>query len=229
MELGNIASDDGRGEKTSCDRCAGCCTGGGPILRHADAHLIKSGKIPSKYLYTIRKGEFLFDRDQLKMIPSETDIIKIKVTKETVECLFLEPESHCSIYRTRPVECRAFKCWDQKEIQNKYDEEPLQRVDILGDVEGLWDLVLDHQDRCSYAKMKELTSQLEEDETGTILAEINEIINYDNALRDTLVEKAKVDPGMVHFLIGRPFTETILMFNLIIEKNDDQYVLKPVE
>ncbi len=98
MELGNITSDDGKGVKTSCDRCASCCIGGGPILRQADAHLIRSGRIPSKYLYTIRKGEFLFNKDLMKMVPTETDLIKIKINKETFECHFLEPESHCSIY-----------------------------------------------------------------------------------------------------------------------------------
>jgi Fe-S-cluster containining protein len=229
MELGNITSEDGKGVKTSCDRCAGCCTGGGPVLRQADAHLIRSGRIPSKYLYTIRKGEFLFNKDQMKLIPAETDLIKIKINKETFECLFMEADSHCSIYGTRPIECRAFKCWDTKEIEDKYGEKPLERADILSDVEGLWDLIIDHQERCSYAKMKTLTEKLEADEDGTILSEINEIINYDNALRVTIVEKAKVDPEMLHFLIGRPFIETMAMFNFTIEENDGGYVLKPVE
>ncbi len=229
MDLGNITSEDGQGVKTSCDRCAGCCTGGGPVLRLADAHLIRSGKIPSKNLYTIRKGEFLFNKDQMKLVPAETDLIKIKINKETFECHFMEADSHCSIYGTRPIECRAFKCWDTKEIENKYGENPLERADILSDVEGLWDLITDHQERCSYAKMKTLTEKLEDDEDGNRLSEINEIINYDNALRKTLVEKAKIDPEMVHFLIGRPFTETIAMFNLTIEEKDGGYILQPVE
>ena len=228
MDLSNITSDDGKGEKTACDRCAGCCTGGGPILRQADAHLIRSGKMPSTFLYTIRKGELLFDKDQMKMVPVKTDIIKIKVNKETFECLFLEEGSNCSIYTTRPVECRAFKCWDTREIENKYNEDPLERADILSDVEGLWELVDDHQTRCSYEKMGELTLKLEQEDKEAVLSEINEIINYDNALRNTLVEKANIDPEMLHFLIGRPFTETMAMFNFRIEEKDGSYILSPV-
>jgi len=227
MDLSNITSDDGQGEKTSCDRCAGCCTGGGPILRRADAHLIRSGKIPSTHLYTIRKGELLFNRDEMKMIPVITDMIKIKIDKETYACHFLEENSHCSIYVTRPAECRAFKCWDTKEIKNKYDEDPLERAEILADVEGLWELIADHQDRCAYDKMGELTDKLTGDEKDAAMNEINEMINYDNALRTTLVEKANIDPEMLHFLIGRPFTETMVMFNLKLENKDGSYILIP--
>ncbi len=228
MDLSNITSDDGRGEKASCDRCAGCCTGGGPVLRQADAHLIRSGKLLSTFLYTIRKGELLFDKDKMKMIPVKTDLIKIKVDKDNFECLFLQDSSNCDIYTTRPVECRAFKCWNTREIENKYNEDPLERADILSDVEGLWGLIDDHQARCSYDRMGELTSKLAQDDNDAVMSEINEIINYDNALRETMVEKANIDPEMLHFLIGRPFTETMVMFNLKIENKDGGYILFPI-
>ncbi|MBU1170433.1 MAG: YkgJ family cysteine cluster protein [Proteobacteria bacterium] len=225
MDLGNITSDDGKGFKTSCDRCSSCCVGGGPILRFADAHLIRTGKIPSANLYTIRKGEFLFDRDKMAMVPVTTDLIKINVTKKTMECIYLKDRNQCEIYTTRPTECRAFKCWDTTEIEMKYSEDPLQREDLLGDVDGLWDLISDHQGRCSYAKMKELTEKLSGDTDGTVLVEINEMIAYDNSLRETLVEKAKVDKAMLPFLLGRPFMETIAMFNMKIEEKNGCYYL----
>lgn len=229
MDLNNIINNDEKETKTSCDRCASCCTGGGPILRIADAYLVKTGKIPSNYLYTLRKGELLFDKDKLEMVPIKTDLIKIKINKETLKCLFLEDKNHCKIYGMRPSECRAFKCWNTREIEAKYHEDPLERADLLSDLEGMWELIVDHQERCSYEKMKELTEELEDDEDGHIFAEINEIVKYDNALRQTMVEKAGVDPEMLHFLIGRPFTETMAMFNYIIEEKDGNYLLKPVE
>ncbi len=206
--------------RTSCERCAACCTGGGPILRLADAHLVRTGAIESKDLYTVRKGELMFDRDTLKMVPVRTDLIKIKVNREDLTCVFLKEGKTCDIYDTRPSECRAFKCWDPKEIEMKYDEDPLERADLLGDVKGLWDVIADHQERCSYDRMQELTDKLKDDRTGEVLAAINEIIAFDLSLRDTLVEKAGVKPDMLPFLLGRPFTETMVMFNLkIVEKN----------
>jgi Fe-S-cluster containining protein len=214
--------------RTSCEKCSACCTGGGPILRLADAHLVKTGAIASKYLYTVRKGELLFDRDALKMTPVKTDLIKIKVNKDDLTCTFLKDGGMCVIYDTRPSECRAFKCWDSREIEMKYDEDPLERADLLSDVEGLWDLITDHQERCSYARMKELTERLKDDKTGEVLAAINEIIAFDLSLRDTLVEKAKINPDMLPFLLGRPFTETMAMFNLKIVEKDEGYVLDHV-
>ena len=224
---------DGGGDKknkTSCDRCGGCCTGGGPILRFADAHLIRTGIIESKNLYTLRKGELLFDRDKLAMVPIKTDQIKIKINKETLECVFLDKKKYtCGIYETRPSECRAFKCWDTKEIEMKYDEDPLERADLLSDVEGLWDLICDHQDRCSYQAMKELTDKIGDDQEGEVLAAINEIIKYDNSLRETLVEKANVNPDMLHFLLGRPFMGTMAMFNMKIEEKNGNFYLDFIE
>ena len=55
--------------KSACDGCAACCMGGGPLLRLADEHLIKTGKIPLKFLYTLRdhgapcRGQYQ-DKDQ---------------------------------------------------------------------------------------------------------------------------------------------------------------------
>lgn len=228
MDISNVTGDDGRGEKTSCDRCAGCCTGGGPILRKADAHLVMSGKIPSVNLYTVRKGERLFDRDKMKMVPVETDMIKIKIDPETFACRFIEGENNCTIYATRPSECRAFKCWDLKQIASKYDEQPLEREDLIGEVEGLWDLVTDHQNRCSYETIGKLAEILKESHDAPEISELNEIIQYDLSLRKTLVEKAKVDPGMLEFLLGRPLTETMVMFDLKIEDSGDRYVIRSV-
>jgi len=219
---------DPKNTRTSCERCAACCTGGGPILRFTDAHLVRSGAIASKDLYTVRKGELMFDRDTIKMVPVRTDLIKIKVNKDDLTCTFLKDGKTCDIFDTRPSECRAFKCWDTKEIEMKYDEDPLERADLLSEVEGLWDLITDHQERCSYERMSELMERLKEDKTGETLAAINEIIAFDLSLRETLVEKANVNSEMIPFLLGRPFTETIAMFNMKIVEKNGAYVLDHV-
>lgn len=214
--------------RTSCERCSACCTGGGPVLRLSDAHLIRTGIIPSTDLYTLRKGELLFDKNTLKMTPLKTDFIKIKINKGDMTCIFLKEGCVCEIYNTRPSECRAFKCWDTLEIEMKYDEDPLERADLLSDVEGLWDLITDHQNHCSCERMKELAEQLEDDRSGDILSEINEMVAFDLSLRETMVEKAGVDPDMLSFLLGRPFTEIMPMFNYKIVNKNGNPSIEPV-
>lgn len=228
MDLSNLTSDDAKNYKTACDRCCACCIGGGPILRLADVHLVRQGKIPAKDLYTIRKGELMFDKDKLTMVPMATDLIKIKIHTDDLRCIYLDNGHDCEIYSTRPCECRAFKCWDKTEIEMRSQDEPLERKDLLGDVKGLWDLIEEHQKICSYTRMQELTDRLVQTKDDEALAEINKLISYDKSLRETMVEKGKVEPDMLPFLLGRPFTETMAMFNLKIEEKDGKYYLDVV-
>lgn len=225
--LENMKSVEGN-VKSSCDGCAACCTGGGPILRAADEHLIKTGKIPLKYLYTIREGELLFDKDKVTMVPLGRDNIKIKVNPETLECLFLDHEKKCTIYNTRPSECRAFKCWDSRQIEMIYSsDECLTRKDLLKDVAGLWELVKDHHERCSYEKLGALVEQIDSD-NDKVLDEISAMVNYDKSLRETLGQKGNMDPEMVDFLLGRPLTQTIVMFSYKIEEKEGGLALAAV-
>lgn len=46
----------------TCMRCGTCCEKGGPGFHQEDRMLIEKGRIPLKYLYTIRKGEFAYDK-----------------------------------------------------------------------------------------------------------------------------------------------------------------------
>ncbi len=195
-------------------------------MRFADGHLIRSGKIPSKNLYAQRKGEYVFDKKKVKMVPLESDMIKIKVRDETLECIFLDEDKRCKQYASRPVECRAFKCWDTLEIESKYQEDPLTRKDLLSDVEGLWEIIEDHQKRCSYAEVKSIIDKMDKDNPK--IEALSDIIKYDISLRKTLVEKGGVEEDILDFLLGRPLTVTIRMFDYSIEEKDGKRILKKV-
>ena len=156
------------------------------------------------------------------MVPLVEDNIKIKIKPETMECMFLDEEKKCTIYNTRPSECRAFKCWDSRHIEMIYSaNECLTRKDIFKDMEGLWDLVVDHQERCSYEKLGGLVKNIDdEDESGSVVAEISAMVNYDKGLRETLTQKGKMDPAVIDCILGRPLTATMVMFNYRIEEKD---------
>ena len=200
---------------TECIRCGTCCKKGGPSFHIDDKHLIDKGVISSKYLFTIRKGELAHDNIKDELLPMSSDLIKIKSKKDSLTCIFFnEGKNKCMIYENRPVECRALKCWDTREIEKIYSKNRLTRKDLLFDVEGLWELVKDHQSRCSYEKIKKML-QKQDNSKNAIQKEILEIIRYDTQIRHLVVKKGGMDSEILDFLFGRPLTVTIKPFGFI--------------
>ena len=214
---------------TECIRCGTCCKKGGPSFHLEDKVLIEKGIILSKYLYTIREGELCYDNVKESILPAASDIIKIKGQKDSVTCIFFnEKENECTIYDNRPVECRALKCWDTREIENIYSKNRLTRKDLISTIEGLWDLVEDHQRRCSYETLKFFIDALNKDKKDEALKGIFDIIEYDAQIRELVVQKGDLDPEMTDFIFGRPITETIRMYGFKIIKQNDNYRLIPI-
>ena len=197
---------------TECIRCGTCCKKGGPSFHLADKHLIDKGIILSKYLFTIRKGEMAYDNVRQELLTLSSELIKIKGKNDSSTCVFFnESEKICKIYKNRPVECKALKCWDTREIEKIYSINRLTRKDLLFDIEGLWELVKDHQVRCSYEKIKEII-QKQDNSKNAIQKEICQIIRYDTQMRHLVVKKGGMDSKILDFLFGRPLTITIKSF-----------------
>lgn len=195
-----------RGKQTisECLRCGTCCKKGGPSFHHNDKKRIEKGVILSKYLYTIRKGETVYDNIRECLLSAPSDIIKIKSRKPSRTCLFFDDaENICRIYENRPTECRVLKCWDTQEIERIYAENRLTRKDLMGNIVGLWDLIEDHQSRCDYEKIRHLMKDSEENKA------LEELFQYDIHIRDLVVEKSGIHPEMTDFLFGRPLRETL--------------------
>jgi len=199
---------------TECIRCGTCCKKGGPSFHLADKHLIDKGIILSKNLFTIRKGELAYDNVKEELLPLSSELIKIKGKNDSSTCIFFnENEKKCEIYKNRPVECKALKCWDTLEIEKIYSKNRLTRKDLLSDIEGLWELVKDHQSRCSYEKIKKML-QKQDNSKDAIQKEISEIIRYDTQIRNLVLKKGGMDSEILDFLFGRPLTVTIKSFGL---------------
>lgn len=208
-----------------CRRCGECCHNGGPALHEADRSLVESGVIHTRYLYTIRKAEYVHDNVLDVIQPAHAEIIKIKGKPGTWECIFLQKkDKQCRIYTQRPLECRVLKCWDTSEIEAVYKEKRLTRQDLLSQVEGLWDLIADHDRHCTYTVINRAVRNLNSDSTESAVI-IAEIVEYDNALRQLVVEKGLVSEDMVDFLFGRPLSVTLKAHGLKIKKKDGKVLI----
>ena len=205
----------------ACQCCGTCCTKGGPALHREDRSLVADGVILLKNLFTIRRGELAYDNIQRQLIHTTDEIIKLKGRNGSWACRLLDRQNNtCRIYSQRPVECRLLKCWDSGDIETMYATERLVRKDLVGNVAGLWDLIADHEERCSYLKLAEWVKQMQVERDRQSAARIVEAINYDIQIRKLLAEQQNLDPELLDFLFGRPLEFTFAGFGYEIKRTD---------
>mgnify|MGYP005844073831 CR=1 FL=1 len=192
-------------EQTQCRRCGTCCRKGGPALHRADRSLVEGGAIPLKHLYTLRKGELAWENVRGGVVPLAAEIIKIKEADGKTACRFFDDaEKGCAIYGNRPLECRALKCWNTREIERIYRRDRLSRQDLLKTVPGLWDLVTSHETECSPERVRVLNDR----DAGDRRA-LARITAYDREMRRLVTERSGLDPELLDFLLGRPLSRVI--------------------
>ena len=205
----------------ACQCCGTCCSKGGPALHRKDRSLVADGVILLKNLFTIRRGEAVYDNVQRKLIFTTDEIVKLRGHNGSRTCCQLDRQnSACRIYPQRPVECRLLKCWEPGEVERMYATDRLTRKDLVGDVAGLWDLIADHEERCGYFKLAEWVEQMRVKRDRQSAARIVETINYDIEIRKLLVERQNLDPELQDFLFGRPLEFTFAGFGYEIKKSD---------
>ncbi|MBU3948435.1 MAG: YkgJ family cysteine cluster protein [Proteobacteria bacterium] len=199
---------------TVCKRCGTCCKKGGPSFHIEDLSLIEEGNIPAKNLYTIRRGEPVYDNRIDKIIFAHSDIIKIKGQGNRWACFFYkEAENKCDIYQYRPLECRLLNCRDTREIEQIIAKGLLVRENIIGKIEGLWDMVREHDQRCSYKEITELIDRSGKQKSEYLWQNYSELIEYDNAIREIVVTKGGLESELLDFLFGRPVSLVISVMN----------------
>jgi len=202
---------------TQCRQCGICCKKGGPCFHNEDKHLIEKGVILSKDLYTICKGEMAHDNVKGFLSPVLTDIIKIKEKDNSHECFFYDDDTGCTIYKNRPVECRALKCWDTQGIEEIYSVDRLTREGLLCKINGLWGLILEHQARCDYKLIYQLIKDIG-NKNKESEKKLGEILTYDTAVRTLIVENGRIKSDMTDFLFGRPLVKTVRAFGVNVKK-----------
>jgi Fe-S-cluster containining protein len=198
---------------SDCRRCGTCCKKGGPTLHAQDRKLVENGAIPLRYLVTIRRGEIVRDPEGGNLIRADSEMIKLKGSGAGWTCiLFDESENRCTEYDRRPTECRAMACWDTTDIRKAMASPRLCRRDLLSGVEGLWDLIEDHEQRCSVLQVALLSEPIcgGSEKAGK---DLMEMLGYDRALRDLLVGKG-TDPDHLEFFLGRPLDRLLDGFGL---------------
>lgn len=202
--------DDTFVRQNGCRRCGDCCLRGGPCLHREDREIIERD-LPLTDLFTIRQGEPARDNISNRICCVDEDIIKIRSRPGSTACLFFDGAHHsCAIYCSRPLECRALKCWNPKEIIDVYDKQRLSRKELLEDRKGLWELVAVHQEMCDYGKI----GQLVRDKDKTALAGL---VRFDRSYRELVIERGLLDAAALDFFFGFPLTITIRRYGISLQ------------
>lgn len=115
----------------SCKRCGECCKQGGPALHLEDLEFVRSGKLPTSSLITIRKGELVQNPRTGKIQAVAVELVKIVGAGKQWDCCYHSATGGCTIYDFRPQACRVLKCWDTTDILALVERDTLSRVDIL--------------------------------------------------------------------------------------------------
>lgn len=213
---------------SECRRCGTCCKNGGPSLHIEDRPLVEKGKIHTRCLYTLRKGELAYDNVRKHLAPVTGEIIKIKGRATAWTCVFYdEINNACTIYADRPVECRVLKCWDTVALENMYAENRLTRRHLMSGIRGLWGLIEEHEARCDYALVNRMVQDLDPMHKNAAAENLLEMIQYDTHIRGLVVKKSGVSDDMTDFLFGRPLLETITTLGLHVKRSGGMYQLFP--
>jgi len=215
--------------RTHCIRCGTCCMKGGPTLHEDDTALFEEGILKQNNLYTLRKGEVVRNTDDTLMA-LEQEMIKIKGRGKAWTCMFYDDDQkECRIYDHRPIECRALKCWDLRELNEVMAKPRLQRKHLIDPDDGILKIIGAHERRCSYAILEAFVKGLGGPDAEKAVEKILDLLRYDEHTRLFLIEKLNLDPGAMDFFFGRPLTTTIRMFGLCVKQEGDTFFLVPLE
>ena len=161
----------------------------------ADLELVGE-KIPLSSLVTFRRGELAYHPTLGRLIELPSDMIKIKGKNGGLECIFFdESKNLCSIYDSRPLECRTLECWNPGPVMELFLTDLLPRKAIFP--KGLWN-TLDEYD--ALFQPSKLMSYLQKRD----MISVEHLVNKDMEYRKNIQRKVYIPPHAEEAFMGRP-------------------------
>jgi Fe-S-cluster containining protein len=212
-----------------CIRCGTCCTEGSPTLIGDDLSLFTRDIVKPEHVFTIRQGELVYDNRTQQAAPAQHEAVKIRELLEKKACIFYEEGGKkCTIYECRPQQCRRQECWNA-EAATAVSGTPLTRQDLFEPIEDLWNVIQNHEERCSYSELSRSMVKLEAT-SGQTVEEVLELLRYDHHVREFIAERLGLPLQIMELFFGRPLRQTVEAYGLKVEEQPDGcFVLRPVE
>ena len=212
-----------------CIKCGECCSNGSPTLSISDMNLFESGILGPKDVFTLRKGEIVFDSQIEKSVANEQERIKIREIPEDKTCIFYQKSNReCSIYDQRPTQCRIQECWAPNSDAYTINA-PMTRRRLLEAAGDIWKIIEKHEERCSYEDLSREISRLAATK-GQTVENVLEFLSFDHHVREFVSEKLGIGAETLDLLFGRPLKDSLKFYGLTLdEQKDGTFVLRLIE
>lgn len=209
-----------------CIRCGTCCTKGSPTLSINDLELFTNDIVRPSDVLTIRKGELARAAGSDELERTEKELVKIQEVPGNNTCIFFKSgDKECSIYESRPLQCRRQECWNPQNHEEIGKEEMLARETFLQETGPLWEIVQRHEERCSHDRLSRVMAKLEATK-GHAVEELLELLRFDQHVRHFIIEKFNLPPETHDFLLGRSLADSIEAYGLrVVEEPDGSFLL----
>ncbi len=205
-----------KAKQKSCKQCGICCSKGGPAIHGDDLSLIIEGKIPLKNLITIRRGEFAYNPILEKNQAIKHEIVKIRgIGGKWTCCYFNSASKSCGIYSSRPVACKALKCWDTTDSLTLIETDLLSRLDIIEEGHSFSALIKEYEELIPPLKYKELPDKLTRN-SGETIKFLEDLVNHDLRFRNKTVNTSSEILDAEMFLFGRPLFQILAGFGITV-------------
>ena len=199
----------------ACRRCGTCCLSGPPALHGADMELYSTAQVTKGHLVTFRRGEWVHDNVQDKVLCLDQEMIRIGSLPGSRTCIFYDHgQRACKIYDNRPLECRTFACWDPGGLRQIYAQDRIQRLDLIPARSALGQIIAEHEGMCSWPQALQLLGPVKKNPDGVQAEELNRILKADHEVRRGLRERAGATEAELNFILGRDMAAVLPLLGL---------------
>lgn len=205
-----------------CMRCGTCCVSASPMLLKEDLSLFLSNVLNDTNTYTVRKGEPLLNRQEQELYFATFEFIKVD---EDRGCVLYSGSGECSIYEQRPQQCRDYKCANTSPPLTGVEDRCITRKDLFSQVGQLYEIILKHEQTCSYERMVPLLESLQQGDSSAV-EEILDMLTFDSTVRQFVLEHFGVSPKSLDLLFGRPMADILDYYDLEIVREQEGIVLR---
>ncbi|MFC1610255.1 YkgJ family cysteine cluster protein [Myxococcota bacterium] len=204
-----------------CVRSGDCCRVSSPTLLPDDTDLVRNERIPWHAMMTLRQGELARSPVKNELVVLEEEHIKIRERPGSHACVLFDTERvACTIYDDRPIQCRAQACWDPEPARSLLEQRRLSRRDLFADVQPILVMIEAHDNRCSFASLREVVESLQPTRDENVNRVVN-VIAFEDHFRREMANELDIPIAALDLILGRSFTELVRLFGLDVEDGPD--------